>query len=76
MQPGWTLNKLPEVHSSFHVAGELSTAVAAEVGLEPGTPVVVGGGDGACATAGAGIFRVGSSYVYVGSSSWDRLAFR
>ena len=62
--------KLPEVHSSFHVAGEIGSKVAEELGLKPGTPVVVGGGDGACATAGAGIFRAGSSYVYVGSSSW------
>ncbi len=67
---GIDADKLPEVYSSFHVAGEITPAAAEEVGLKPGTPVVIGGGDGACATAGAGIFREGSAYVYVGSSSW------
>ena len=48
---------------------EIGSKVAEELGLKPGTSVVVGGGDGACATGG-GNFRAGSSYVYVGSSSW------
>ena len=38
--------------------------------MAAGTPVVIGGGDGACAAAGAGVINEGSAYNYVGSSSW------
>jgi xylulokinase len=66
--------KLPEIHPSTAVVGEVRSAVAAEVGLAAGTPVVVGGGDGACAAAGAGVVREGAAYNYIGSSSWIALA--
>ncbi len=62
--------QLPDVHPSTTVAGEVLAAVAEEVGVAAGTPVVIGGGDGACAAAGAGVVREGSAYNYVGSSSW------
>ncbi len=42
--------------------------------MPAGTPVVIGGGDGACAAAGAGVVAEGSAYNYVGSSSWIALA--
>jgi xylulokinase len=38
--------------------------------LLAGTPVVIGGGDGGCATVGAGSVRPGDAYNYIGSSSW------
>jgi xylulokinase len=50
--------------------------VAEEVGLAAGTPVVIGGGDGCCASAGAGVVREGSAYIYLGSSSWIAIASR
>jgi xylulokinase len=65
---------LPEVRRSTDVAGELLAGPAEECSLRAGTPVVVGGGDGACAAVGAGVVREGAAYNYVGSSSWIALA--
>lgn len=62
--------KLPEIRQSIEVVGEVRAAVADDVGVAAGTPVVIGGGDGACAAAGAGVIEEGSAYNYVGSSSW------
>ena len=63
-------DKLPTVRQSVDIAGEVQSAVADEIGVATGTAVVVGGGDGACAAAGAGVIREGAAYNYVGSSSW------
>ena len=62
--------KLPDIYPSTHVAGEISGEVAKELNLNKGIPVVVGGGDGACATAGAGVIEVRETYNYIGASSW------
>lgn len=64
---------LPPLFSSAQVIGEVTAAAAAATGLRPGTPVVIGGGDGACATVGAGAVRPGDAYNYIGSSSWVAL---
>jgi xylulokinase len=68
--------QLPDLRSSIDVVGEVQRDVAGEVGVAAGTPVVIGGGDGACATAGAGCVREGIAYNYIGSSSWIALASR
>lgn len=68
------VDKLPEIHQSIDVVGELLPEVADEVGVAAGTPVVIGGGDGACAAAGAGVIEEGAAYNYVGSSSWIALS--
>ncbi len=65
---------LPALHSSLDIVGEVGRAVSDEVGVPAGTPVVIGGGDGPCAAAGAGVVSAGSAYNYVGSSSWIALA--
>ena len=65
---------LPEAYPSHHVAGHVTPEAAAATGLLAGTPVVIGGGDGACATAGAGVVGEGDAYNYIGSSSWMALA--
>ncbi|HID87017.1 MAG TPA: xylulokinase [Anaerolineae bacterium] len=62
--------KLPPVCPSTTVIGQVTPEAAAETGLLAGTPVVIGGGDGACATVGAGSVHPGDAYNYVGSSSW------
>jgi len=62
--------KLPPALPSTTVIGQVIPEAAAETGLLPGTPVVIGGGDGACATVGAGSVRPGDAYNYIGSSSW------
>ena len=64
----------PVIRESTDVVGHVRASIASEVGLEPGTPVVIGAGDGMCAAAGAGVVREGSAYNYVGSSSWIALA--
>jgi xylulokinase len=66
--------QLPDVKPSITVVGELLPSVAEEVGLAAGTPVVIGGGDGACAAVGAGVWREGAAYNYIGSSSWIALS--
>ena len=68
------VNKLPQVRQSIDVVGEARASVADEVGVAAGTPVVIGGGDGACAAAGAGVIEEGAAYNYVGSSSWIALS--
>ncbi|MES0361123.1 MAG: xylulokinase [Anaerolineales bacterium] len=66
--------RLPELHASTDIVGEVLPEVAEQVGLAPGTPVVIGGGDGSCAAVGAGVVRQGSAYNYIGSSSWIGIA--
>jgi xylulokinase len=67
---GLHARKLPPVHPSSTVIGQVTPQAASETGLLAGTPVVIGGGDGACATVGAGSVRPGDAYNYIGSSSW------
>ena len=67
---GVDTNKLPALHRSFDLAGGLSNEAAQLLGLLEGTPVVVGGGDGACAARGSGLTGTGDTYNYLGSSSW------
>ncbi len=62
---------LPELLPSASVAGGLTHAAAAAMGLAAGTPVVVGGGDGACAALGAGLVEPGPvANATLGSSAW------
>ena len=66
--------RLPEIHNSTDVIGELTKQAAEQLGLAPGTPVVIGGGDGASAAVGAGAVMEGPAYNYIGSSSWISFA--
>ncbi len=66
----------PEAYPSPTVVGEVTPAASQEVGLRPGTPVVIGAADGCCAAVGAGVVREGSAYNAIGSSSWIALATR
>ena len=61
---------LPDVQPSTYVAGGVLDSAAQQCGLLAGTPVVVGGGDGACAAVGAGSVSENVMYNYLGSSSW------
>lgn len=67
-------SKLPELHPAVAVVGHVPPSIADAVGVAAGTPVVVGGGDGACASAGAGVVSDGAAYNYIGSSAWIALA--
>ncbi len=65
---------LPAAHPAATVIGGVTREAAAETGLQAGTPVVIGGGDGGCATVGAGSVQHGDVYNYIGSSSWVALS--
>lgn len=67
---GIEIDKFPEAVPSTHVAGEISEAISEDCGLYPGTKVVMGGGDGLCASVGAGSVSLGKTYNCLGSSSW------
>jgi xylulokinase len=66
----------PDVYPSTAIIGHVTPAAAVASGLIAGIPVVIGGGDGACATVGAGSVREGDAYAYLGSSSWIAVTSR
>ena len=63
-------DKLPEIRASTDTAGKVSREASRETGIPQGVPVVLGAGDGPCGNLGAGVFREGSAYIYLGTSSW------
>lgn len=63
-------SKLPELHASTDIVGNINLYSEGEIGLTSTTKVVIGGGDGPCATVGAGAVEEGDIYNYFGSSSW------
>jgi len=63
------LEKMPEIHFSHEVVGELSREAAKVTGLRAGTPVVSGGGDFLCTLLGAGITREGRAADISGTAS-------
>jgi len=63
-------DKLPDIVESIEVIGKVSAGAARQSGLLEGTPVVIGGGDGACATCGSGVVHEGEAYIYLGTSTW------
>lgn len=58
----------------YKIVGKLKKSIALELDLIEGIPIVIGGGDGCCAAAGAGVISPGVAYQYLGSSSWIGLA--
>lgn len=67
---GLDIARLPDLHASTDVIGEVTKQASEATGLASGTPVVIGSGDGACAATGAGVVREGSAYNCIGTSSW------
>jgi len=63
------VEKLPKPCPSWEVVGEVTSEIAGEVGLAPGTTVVAGGADTPCAALGAGVVRVGSALDSSGTST-------
>ncbi|MFL5801112.1 MAG: xylulokinase [Roseiflexaceae bacterium] len=59
---------LPQVYEGPQVTGALLPAVAAELRLSPGMPVIAGGGDNAAAAIGTGIVRPGVISSSIGTS--------
>ncbi|MEZ4866733.1 MAG: xylulokinase [Caldilineaceae bacterium] len=67
---------LPTPQPSTAIIGEITARAADATGLAAGTPVVIGGGDGACAGVGAGVVEPGDAYCYIGSSAWISISTR
>jgi len=67
---GVDVGKLPAVHASSDVVGTLTAEAADALGLPSGIPVVAGGGDGSCATVGAGAVEPGDTYCCLGTTAW------
>lgn len=59
---------LPQVAEGPEVTGGLLPAIAAELGLPAGLPVIAGGGDNAAAAVGTGIVRSGVISSSIGTS--------
>lgn len=65
----------PEILDSTTIVGTLTDAAASATGLDRGTRVVMGGGDGPIAAVGAGIVApADGAYVCLGTSSWISFA--
>ena len=67
---GVDIGKLPKPMPSTTVAGALLPEAARACGLTTATKVVLGAGDGATATVGAGSVREGVTYSCLGTSAW------
>jgi xylulokinase len=68
-------HKLPEIGRSSQLAGYVTPEAAEATGLEPGTPVVYGGGDSHCALVGLGVVGSGEAGLLLGSNSTLRASF-
>jgi xylulokinase len=64
IDPAW----LPKTYEGPEVTGEITEEAAAATGLQPGTPVVAGGGDQAAAAVGVGAVEPGVVSVSLGTS--------
>ncbi len=64
-----TREQLPRLFRPGEVMGEVSAQAAKLTGLEAGTPVIAGGGDGQCAGTGANTFLAGRAYVNLGTAA-------
>ena len=62
--------RMPVVHRGDEILGTITKEIAGRTGLLVGTPVALGGGDGACASRGAGLYKPGAGYCNIGSSAW------
>ncbi len=66
---GLAAAKLARLAPATTVVGELSVAAAEHCGLRPGTPLVLGGGDGQCAGVGSGAVVPGTIMVNFGTGT-------
>jgi gluconokinase len=69
---GISVDRLPPVRSSTATLG-LSTELAGRLGLRPGTPVVLGAGDGPLGNLGTGALEPGVAGLSLGTSGAIRM---
>lgn len=65
---GKFLGKVPPERKAHEILGEVTAEAAKLTGLAVGTPVVVGGGDFAAATLGAGVIEEGEACLMLGTA--------
>lgn len=63
------IEKLPKLVKATDIVGYLSKNVAEELGLNEGIPIIAGGGDGQCASAGCGAITPGIGMVNIGTAT-------
>ncbi|MCL4561318.1 MAG: FGGY-family carbohydrate kinase [Chloroflexi bacterium] len=73
---GIPVEMLPPTYPSTQVIGEVTEDAAAQMGLQPGTPVVICAGDVAVAQSGAGANADGKAHLCVGTATWVGLSSR
>lgn len=66
---GFDIKKLPPLLRSTDVAGGLNCPELIELGIREGTPVVIGGGDTACASLAVGVTKAGDVCESVGTTN-------
>jgi xylulokinase len=62
--------QLPDLKAAVDILGPLLPAAAADLGLAPGLPVVMGTPDLHSAAIGSGAVRDFEPHLYIGTSSW------
>lgn len=66
----------PKAYPSSTQIGKVHKHASEQTGIPEDTVVIVGAGDGGCASMGAGSVSFGKPYLYMGSSSWVSTASR
>jgi sugar (pentulose or hexulose) kinase len=66
---GLASDALPEVGVAGQVTGNLTYSAAQDLGLLPGTRIVLGGGDGQCGLLGLGVFDLASVGAVAGTTT-------
>ena len=66
---GIDMEKLPPLHASTDVVGGLIHPDLIRMGIPRDTPVIIGGGDTACATLAAGVTKAGQVCESVGTTN-------
>lgn len=64
----------PPILASHEIAGRVTASAAARLGIQQGTPVIMGGGDGPVTAIGTGIATAGMGYAALGTSAWVSFA--
>lgn len=66
---GIDIEKLPPLHASTDVVGGLIHPDLIHMGIPKDTPIIIGGGDTACATLAAGVTKAGQVCESVGTTN-------
>ncbi len=64
------VNLWPELHTPGEIIGELSNEAAKILGLNPNTPIILGGGDQQCAALSLGVINKGQAKVTFGTGTF------